>query len=275
VWLYHQSIEVLPYYKNTDKLREKYARVIKELYKEIYLSKNEELSCEIEDIYKAWKLREFCPIVMFSEDEMLNKADEYLKIADFDNQKLCEEEYKKAKKIYHKYHTCSNVRKKGDEVIKIEYENINRNLYKYFITDEDLELIEAVQDRLIQKFCEKGIIIETNPSSNVCIAHIHSYDKHPIFRWNPIECDDLDLNADNPKFNKYKIRTSRMKVCVNTDDPAIMPTTLRNEFDLLERTAFGIHSKSKEKIENWCENIRKLGLEIFDYDHQISEFRRV
>ena len=66
-----------------------------------------------------------------------------------------------------------------------------------------------------------------------------------------------------------------MKVCVNTDDPAIMPTTLRNEFDLLERTAFGIHSKSKEKIENWCENIRKLGIEIFDYDHQKSEFRRV
>ena len=66
-----------------------------------------------------------------------------------------------------------------------------------------------------------------------------------------------------------------MKVCVNTDDPAIMPTTLRNEFDLLERTALGIHSKSKEKIENWCENIRKLGLEIFDYDHQKSEFRRV
>ncbi|PUE66577.1 amidohydrolase family protein [Arcobacter caeni] len=275
VWLYHQSIEVLAYYKNTDKLRDKYARVIKELYKDIYLSKNDDLSCEIEDMYKAWKLREFCPIVMFSEDEMLNKADEYLKIADFDNEKLCKEEYKKAIDIYKKYHTCASVRKKGDEVIKIEYENINRNLYKYFITDEDLELIEAVQDRLIQKFCEKGIIIETNPSSNVYIAHIHAFDKHPIFRWNPIECDDLDLNADNPKFNKYKIRTSRMKVCVNTDDPAIMPTTLRNEFDLLERTAFGIHSKSKEKIENWCENIRKLGIEIFDCDHQKSEFRRV
>lgn len=280
VWLYHQSIEVLPYYKNTDKLREKYARVIKELYSYIYIPKNQkqenqkqELSCEIEDIYKAWKLREFCPIVMFSENEMLNKADEYLKIADFDSEKLCKEEYKKAEKIYKKYHTCSSVRKKGDEVIKIEYENINRNLYKYFITDEDLELIEAVQDRLIQKFCEKGIIIETNPSSNVYIAHIHSYDKHPIFRWNPIECDDL--NSEDAKFNKYKIRTSRMKVCVNTDDPAIMPTTLRNEFDLLERTAFGIHSKSKEKIENWCENIRKLGLEIFDYDHQKSEFKRV
>lgn len=272
VWLYHQSIEVLPYYENTDKLREKYARGIKELYKEIYLQKNEELSCEIEDMYKAWKLREFCPIVMFSKDEMLNKVDEYLKVADFNSEKLCEEEYKEAKKIYHKYHTCTSVRNKGNEVIKIEYENINRSLYKYFITDEDLELIEAIQDRLIQKFCDKGVVIETNPSSNVYIAHIHSYDKHPIFRWNPIEHNDLQ---EGEKFNKYGIRTSRMKVCVNTDDPAIMPTTLRNEFDLLERTAFGVHSKSKENIENWSENIRKLGIEIFDYDHQKSEFKRV
>ncbi len=272
IWLYHQSIEVLPYYKKADKLREKYARVIKELFEKIYSSKENNLSCEIEDMYKAWKLREFCPDVMFSDNETLNKVDEYLKIADFDSDKLCKEEFKKAKEIYHKYHTCSKVRKKGEEIIKIEYENINKNLYKYFITDEDLELIEAIQDRLIQKFCNKGIIIETNPSSNVYIAHIHSYDKHPIFRWNPIECKHL---KDGKKFNKYGIRTSRMKVCVNTDDPAIMPTTLRNEFDLLERTAFGIHSKSKENIETWSENIRKFGVEIFDFDHQVSEFKRI
>jgi len=273
VWLYHQSIEILSYYKNTDKLREKYARVIRELYEEVYSPNKQNLSCEIEDIYKAWKLREFCPIVMFSEDELLNKADEYLNTVDFDNKKLLEDEYIKAKEIYRRYHTCTSVRKKGEEVIKIEYENINRNLFKYFITDEDLELIEAVQDRLIQKFCDKGLIIETNPSSNIYIAYIHSYDKHPIFRWNPIECDDLE--GEEAKFNRYKIRTSRMKVCVNTDDPAIMPTTLRNEFDLLERTAFGIHSNSKEKIEKWSDDIRKFGVEIFDFDHQQCEFTRV
>jgi len=280
IWLYYQSIEVLAYYKNANKLRQKYEKVIKELYKYIYLSEYDNLSCEIEDMYKAWKLREFCPIVMFSDSEYLNKADEYLKIADVDYGKLskdeykkAKDEYKKAKDIYKKYHTCSSIRQKGDEVIKVEYENINKNLYKYFITDEDLELIEAVQDRLIQKICDKGIIIETNPSSNIYISYIDSYDKHPIYRWNPIENEDLD--GENAKFNKYKIRTSRMKVCVNTDDPAIMPTTLRNEFDLLNSKAFKIHSFSAEKIENWCEDIRKLGIEIFDYDHQISEFKKL
>lgn len=149
-------------------------------------------------------------------------------------------------------------------------------MYRYRITDEDLKLYEAIQDRLIQKFCNKGIIIETNPSSNVYIAHIHSYDKHPIFRWNPIEDKDLfDIEQKEPKFNRFGIRTSRMKVCVNTDDPAIMPTTLRNEFDLLERIALKNHSENIEHIEKWSEKIRKLGMEIFDYDHKDCEFVRV
>jgi hypothetical protein len=76
------------------------------------------------------------------------------------------------------------------------------------------------------------------------------------------------------KFNKYGLRKSRMKVCVNTDDPAIMPTTLRNEFSLLEVHAQN-HCKSNEKIEKWSEDLRQIGLEIFDFDHQKSEFRRV
>lgn len=272
IWLFHQSIEILPYYKKAQKLRRKYERAIKELYKEIYLLNNDDLSIEIEDMYKAWKLREFCPDVMFGQNDSLIKADEYLKCATIDYTKENKSEYEKAEEIYKKYHTCGSVRKKGEEIIKIEYENTNKFLYKYFITDEDLELIEAVQDRLIQKFCDKEIIIESNPSSNVCIAHINSYDKHPIYRWNPIENKYL---KEGKKFNKYGIRTSRMKVCVNTDDPAIMPTTLRNEFDLIERTAFGKHSKSKENIEKWSEKIRKLGIEIFDFDHQKSEFSRV
>ena len=271
VWLYYQSIEVISSYKNAQQLRLKYEKIIKKLYEKIYKSNHNHLSDEIDDIYKAWKLREFCPNVMFENNESLNKADEYLKIADFDESKLCKDDYKEAKKIYEKYHNCSKVRKKGDEIIKIEYANINDNYFEYCINDEDLELIEAVQDRLIQKLCDKGIIIETNPSSNVYISYIDSFEKHPIYRWNPIEDQDLE---DSKKFNKYGIRTSRLEVCVNTDDPAIMPTTLRNEFEVIENSALK-HSDSQENIKNWSENIRLLGLDIFDYDHQRSEFKRV
>ncbi len=266
IWLYHQSIEVMDYYTNTHKLQYKYKKYIKQLSKEVY-----EDNYSIDDLYKAWKLREYCPIE--KQNNNFDKVDEYILAVSFKHR----EDYIQAIEIDNKYHTNSNVRKNGNVVLKIEYTSIENNNYDYIITDEDLELIEAVQDRLIQKFYDKGIIIETNPSSNVYIAHINEYEQHPIYRWNPIEDSDLfkNQNHDTPKFNKYGLRSSRMKVCVNTDDPAIMPTTLRNEFNLLKYTALNKHSKNKEKIDNWSENIRKLGIEIFDYDHNISEFLKV
>jgi len=268
VWLYHQSIKVLPYCDYASKLMKQYEKQIKELCEEIYSD-----SYGLDDLYKAWKLREYCPVEMFSKDDF-KQADEYIQSITFDFEKKCG--YEEAEKIYKMYHTSTDVRKKGDEVIKIEYTNLDNNMYPYRITDEDLDLIEAVQDRLIQKFCDKGIIIETNPSSNVYIAHIHSYDNHPIFRWNPVNDKDLfGIYENKAKFNRFGIRTSRMKVCVNTDDPAIMPTTLRNEFELIERIAFKNHSDNLEEIKEWSEKIRELGVKIFDYDHKVCEFVRV
>ena len=270
VWLYHQTIEVLEYCIVARRLMLKYEKSIKELCTKVYGE-----NYLLDDLYKAWKLREYCPIIMYGDDDFSN-ADEYIKSVGFAKND-CEYDYEDAKKINKMYHISEKVRDNGKKVIKIEYTNIcDENLYKYRITDEDLELIEAVQDRLIQKFCDKGIIIETNPSSNIYIAHIDDYKYHPIYRWNPIEDKDLHpMDEEKPKFNKYGIRTSRMKVCVNTDDPAIMPTTLRNEFDLIERMAKGEHSDNQEHIEKWSDNIRKLGVEIFDYDHKCSEFIRV
>ncbi len=267
VWLHYQINEINGDFKFAAKMKPRYEKIALELFKDIY---GDDINATLDDMYKAWKLREYCPFVMFSDNDFA-KRDEYIEPNLFDSTK--HPYYEVAKQIYKKYHTCESVRKKGDKVLKVEYDNINRDGYhKYFITDDDLDLIEAVQDRLIQKFCDKGIIIETNPSSNVYIAYIHTYDYHPIFRWNPIEDEDLE---NGKRFNKFGIRTSRIKVCVNTDDPAIMPTTLRNEFDLLIRVASEKHSKNKENIENWCEKIRNLGIEIFDYDHQKSEFKKI
>lgn len=270
VWLYHQANEVADNFKFAKKQQSKYEKIALELFKDIY---GDGIKATLDDIYKAWKLREYCPFIMF-DDKDFTKIDEYVEPNLFDIEK--NRYYGTAKKIYKKYHTCENVRKNGDRVIKIEYDNINTDgFHKYFIADNDLDLIEAVQDRLIQKFCDKGIIIETNPSSNVYIAHIDSYEEHPIYRWYPIQEKDLDHSQEGEnKFNKYGLRKSRIKVCVNTDDPAIMPTTLRNEFSLLEFHAKN-HCASSDKIENWVEELRQIGLDIFDFDHMHSEFRKV
>lgn len=265
VWLYHQANEIDGYFRFTDMLKSKYEKIALELFKEVY---GDNIKATLDDMYKAWKLREYCPVVMFGDNDFA-KRDEYIEPNLFDSTK--HPYYEVAKQIYKKYHICENVRKKGDEVIKVEYDDINRDGYhKYFITNDDLDLIEAIQDRLIQKFCDKGIIIETNPSSNIYIAHIDSFDEHPIYRWYPVQESDLNNGS---QINKYGLRKSRMKVCINTDDPAIMPTTLKNEFELIERHALH-HCDSNDAIEKWSEDLRKIGLDIFDYDHQKSEFKR-
>jgi hypothetical protein len=264
VWLYHQAIEVQPYYNGAVKLMFKYEKNIKELSKEIY---DKEYS--LDNLYKAWKLREFCPQDSF-QDKAYKIDDEYFSAIEFSKDDSI---YEEARDIYDRYHFDTDVFKRGNKVVKIDYNNHPDGSLLYVVTDEDLELLEAVQDRLIQKFAKKGIIIETNPSSNTFIAHIHAFEKHPIFRWNPIEESMLE---DGAKYNKFGIRTSRMRVCINTDDPAIMPTTLRNEFALLNKVAFDAnHSQNREKIMQWSENIRHLGLEIFEYDHKASEFCEV
>ena len=271
VWLYHQATEVSPYVEHTYKLKAKYEKKAIELFKEIY----GDLEATMDDIYKAWKLREYCPLVMCGEYDYLTKTDEYIRVNSFEESKGAS--YKKAKKIHERYVRYETARERGDEVIKIVYDDINRNesFNHFVINDDDLDLIEAIQDRLIQKFCDKGLIIETNPSSNAYISHIDSYEEHPIYRWFPVEVSDLDFQGKNAnRINRFGIRKSRMKVCVNTDDPAIMPTTLRNEFDLIETHARH-HSESQEAIEKWSEDLRQIGIEIFDYDHSESEFLKI
>ena len=53
---------------------------------------------------------------------------------------------------------------------------------------------------------------------------------------------------------------------MNTDDPGIMPTTLRTEFALLREAAIerGI---SRTVAEDWLERLRRYGVEQFHRHH--------
>lgn len=57
-----------------------------------------------------------------------------------------------------------------------------------------------------------------------------------------------------------------MRVLINTDDPGVMPTTLRTEFLLLREAAIesGI---SRTVAERWLEQIRQYGIEQFHRNH--------
>lgn len=110
---------------------------------------------------------------------------------------------------------------------------------------------------MLDRYDRNGLIIETNPTSNAYIARFKNHVEHPIFRWNP---PDEELLIPGAEFKRHGLRRGSVSVLVNTDDPGIMPTTLRTEFLLLREAAIerGI---SRTVAEYWLERLRFYGLE--------------
>ncbi|MFM5075520.1 antiviral RADAR system adenosine deaminase RdrB [Aeromonas hydrophila] len=129
---------------------------------------------------------------------------------------------------------------------------------------EELRFMHALQDYLLHEYDRKGLIIETNPTSNVHIARVGKHSEHPIFRWNPPDESTLISGGRN---NRYGLRCGPIRVLINTDDPGIMPTTLRTEYALLREAAIerGI---ARTVAEDWLERLRRYGIEQFHRHHQ-------
>jgi len=136
-------------------------------------------------------------------------------------------------------------------------------------TEDDLELMEAIQDYLLDEYDQRGLIIETNPSSNVFIARLRSYEDHPIFRWSPPNEDSLEPGAAH---NRFGLRRGPIRVTINTDDPGIIPTTLRTEYALLLAAA-ETRNLSRTQAEEWLERLRRFANDQFHKSHQTA-FRR-
>lgn len=136
-------------------------------------------------------------------------------------------------------------------------------LYDYE-TPEELSFMHALQDYLLDQYDRQGLIIETNPTSNVYIARMENHTEHPIFRWNPPHEKEL---ATGGVHNQFGLRRGPIRVLVNTDDPGIMPTTLRTEFALLQEAAIDL-GYSRTVTEIWLERLRQFGIEEFKSKHQ-------
>lgn len=130
-------------------------------------------------------------------------------------------------------------------------------------TAQELEFMHALQDYLMDRYDEMGLIIETNPTSNVYIARLESHTEHPIFRWSP---PDESLLLNGGKYNRYGLRRGPIRVTVNTDDPGITPTTLRTEFTLLREAAISLGT-ARTVAEEWLERLRRYGIEQFYKNH--------
>ncbi|WP_421228396.1 antiviral RADAR system adenosine deaminase RdrB [Aeromonas enteropelogenes] len=139
----------------------------------------------------------------------------------------------------------------------------DENILEDVDTPAELDFMHALQDWLLTEYDKLGLIIEANPTSNVYIARLKSHAEHPIFRWYPPDESALESGA---AANLYGLRRGPVRVLVNTDDPGIMPTTLRTEFLLLREAALELKI-GRTVAERWLETLRQYGIEQFHRNH--------
>jgi hypothetical protein len=241
VWLWYKIRKLRNTNLDTLSVLAKYEKEIKKIAFEIYELDN----VSILDLYKAWKYRKNCPIAYFYKKNTVILSPYYK--ATLSSKKI----NKKVQNIYEMYQKSNKVRTSYKKIIIIKSKDINKL---------ELKIYEALQDKILTKIEKKGIIIDTNPSSNIFISSLSKYSNHPIFRFNPPK---EKLLNNKEKFNKYNQRKGSILSTLNSDDPAIFSTSLQNEFRIIQQTAMQEFKCTKNEADIWVKKIRKFSLLVF------------
>ena len=266
VWLYHAiiryDIDGQDNFKNW--LEAQYRRYFEEVYTR-YMDSNYieaiqkrmgknghkgNMNFDIHDYHDAWKIRGDDPQLYLNgyfykddSDRSPYKLHEINKVfpEDFFVRKRNE-----VVMLYHFYHYNADIRRAGK--LKVEKR----------IEMQYIEAVELVQKKMRWEIAQRGIGIETNPSSNYMIGTFSRYDEHPITRFY-----NEGLTLDHEKLQD----SSQIWVSINTDDQGVFDIKLENEYALMARALEkkkdenGNPVYSKTMIYNWLDKIRKMGLE--------------
>lgn len=242
---------------------------------------------KIQDLYRAWQYRLNCPTLILEQHKDLQIGSSSLKVGAPDYDILCAQlgnpDLSTAEGIY--VHRAISERDvstvSGRQIItvrltyprhghpsraQVRLEELGpNNLSQMYDHDNalDLKFMMALQDLCIERYAQTGISIETNPSSNVYIGQIETHSDHPIYRWFPLDMQDLESGK---KYNEFGLRTLRIPVTINTDDQGIIPTTLRMEYHLMHEAALD-HGHSEPVADEWIEELRKIGMQHFNEAH--------
>lgn len=116
--------------------------------------------------------------------------------------------------------------------------------------------ISLVQKEMQKEIANREIAIETNPSSNVMISRIKSYEQHPI-----VQFYNKGLTRDFEKLDNC----AQLNVSINTDDQGVFSTSLANEYALIvsslmrTKDTMGKHLYKVSDIYDWIRDIQEMG----------------
>ncbi|MBR1742591.1 MAG: hypothetical protein IJ733_12150 [Lachnospiraceae bacterium] len=250
-WLYHKirKYRIRDCEDAVHSICKRYDELIKIVYKQV-IPQNE-FVFSIDSYYDAWKLRGDAPEKYkekefvagnFYPDEWENCAinEEFPK-----NYRIRYD--KEVSLLYYLYHYNRNVKRIGDEMMEV---HVNPSI---------IRVVKQVQRRMQIEICERGIGIETNPSSNCVIGSFKRYDLHPIKDWY-----NYGLTSDQ----KEQDTCPQLMVSINTDDQGVFNTCLENEYAYLAlaleklKNEDGTPKYKRTLILRWLDNIRELGLSM-------------
>ena len=148
--------------------------------------------------------------------------------------------------LYYYYHYNSLVRMEGKKIIDKKVDN------------DYIKGVKLIQKAMQGEISERGIAIETNPSSNYMIGTFSKYDQHPITTFYN---NGLTLDYEQLKLSP------QIWVSINTDDQGIFNIKLENEYAFIARALEkkvdenGKKIYSKSMIYDWLDKIRRMGLD--------------
>ena len=236
-------------------IEKRYDELVRTIYG-MYIS-DAKADFSINTYYEAWKLRGDNPEcyrnigsdnaqVILDCDCSGNKKWDYYSInREFPDNYKARYNYETVY-LYYLYHYSPAVKRAGDEVIEV------------YANESVVHALVLVQKRMQMEICQKGIGIETNPSSNCYIGSFKRYDKHPIVSWYNIGLTNNEKNL---------MECPQILVSINTDDQGVFHTYLENEYAYM---ALALEKLKKEDgsplykrtmILRWLDNIREIGMD--------------
>ncbi|KRF52556.1 hypothetical protein ASG99_12405 [Bacillus sp. Soil768D1] len=110
------------------------------------------------------------------------------------------------------------------------------------INEEEISIIKSIQNFIKKKISKEGIVVETNPSSNIAIGELEHIFEHYIHNLNPVRSE-----------------SDSIKVTINTDDPIVFNTNISNEYAYI---FYSLIEKgfSREQAIIWIDKIRNNGM---------------
>ena len=244
----------------------------------------------ITDWISAWRLRAFCPNVVFrfsayGQKAMLGDAFAKLNINNamqaigmgainanlskntntsyVDRLSQFREHLVRLKPILRMRLFSPDWRQRANQILCLRYDEHCQSVTPPtdIVGSLEEQAIHIAQEHCLAHYADMGITFEACPTGNYLIAGFKNYGEHPIFRWCPPNIAQLQKDEC---YNPFGLRKDRVKVGVATDDPGIFNTTLAAEFKHLEQAAIDHHGSSKEAAQRWIEKLKITNNDCFD-----------